>query len=480
MNQFTNLSSWREDNIIVKSGECYQLSFIDTKPNMFYVQNPNNCKLKISISKIPTKTNYEFLVNPNTSEPMGRPMPTGNLYILNTGTVDANLKIYSIADKFDMNILKNFTVQLDGVTVESSEQISFKEGVSLPSGNNNIGIVSPDSETSGNIETIVEKVSETNSTVSANMLSIKNSAVRCADNSRDILWQLDGRESADGTRRRLVKEIADGIQKINNDGIGAQINGNVYIDKDMFWKKEQKEISKTVSKDLLRNEEILIATGKIKTDFKEWLCSIKSTWYFKGKYSSDSTTLYYVTVEFSDITDTNATITVKICEDSSYRIVRQTGTKTIPISNNYADFYDVASFVAFPTSWRATSLQTDKKYTLKKSTAFINNEISGILYAMNRITEYTHSANYEINANSNITISDEFSTVGQKMWDKITMISSESDELKIKIYFTPNNYVQFKNAKSQPIRDLDIPVYAIELINDTSSVINVAMIGGKF
>ena len=125
MNQFTNLSSWREDNIIVKSGECYQLSFIDTKPNMFYVQNPNNCKLKISISKIPTKTNYEFLVNPNSSEPMGRPMPTGNLYILNTGTVDATLKIYSIADKFDMNILKNFSVSLDGVTVETNNEISF-------------------------------------------------------------------------------------------------------------------------------------------------------------------------------------------------------------------------------------------------------------------------------------------------------------------------------------------------------------------
>lgn len=127
--QFKNLSSWREDNITINANGVYTVTFLDTKPNMFYILNQNPAKLKVSISKLPRNNEYEFLITENSAMPFGRPLPTGQLYIYNTSDKEITVKLYSIYEKFDLNILKNFNIT------------GFEENASLPEGSNNIGSV---------------------------------------------------------------------------------------------------------------------------------------------------------------------------------------------------------------------------------------------------------------------------------------------------------------------------------------------------
>lgn len=142
LHQFTNLSTWREDKITVEPGKVYTLTFMDTRPNMFYIQNPNNVKLRVSIGSIPTHENYEFKIDENTTATLGRPIQTGYLYILNDGVEMASLTVYSIAKEFDMNVLKNLSLKADNVTLETDGIVrGFAGGVKLPSGDNVLGKV---------------------------------------------------------------------------------------------------------------------------------------------------------------------------------------------------------------------------------------------------------------------------------------------------------------------------------------------------
>ena len=135
-------STWRVDDVIIDGNECFELDFLDTRPNMFVIQNPNPYDLKVSIANMPTPKNFEFLVGKNSTETLGRPMRTGRLYILNTGAQNIHIKVFSCDEDFDMNILKNLNVTLGDVSVTTDGIIKgFAEGVSLPSGDNTIGRV---------------------------------------------------------------------------------------------------------------------------------------------------------------------------------------------------------------------------------------------------------------------------------------------------------------------------------------------------
>ena len=138
---------WETNNITIEGGEVKEISLDNSKPNMFVLQNANPVDINISLSHIPTLYNYEFQVKANTTDTFGRPSSTTKVYLFNTGSVTANVKLFSVNDTFDMNILKNTNVNIDGatVTVEDNGVIKgFQAGVSLPSGNNKIGKVGLD------------------------------------------------------------------------------------------------------------------------------------------------------------------------------------------------------------------------------------------------------------------------------------------------------------------------------------------------
>ena len=88
LKQFANSSSWKEDKFRVEPKETFTLTFLNTKPNMFYLQNPNASDIHVGIGKIPTLKNYEYKVPSNSSKAFGRPIGTGYLYVYNAGNID--------------------------------------------------------------------------------------------------------------------------------------------------------------------------------------------------------------------------------------------------------------------------------------------------------------------------------------------------------------------------------------------------------
>ena len=164
---------WETNNISIEGGEVKEISLDNSKPNMFVLQNANPVDINISLSHIPTLYNYEFQVKANTTDTFGRPSSTTKVYLFNTGSVTANVKLFSVNDTFDMNILKNTNVNIDGatVTVEDNGVIKgFQAGVSLPSGNNKIGKVGLDDTVSNTLNTINTNLSS-QKTATANIYS---------------------------------------------------------------------------------------------------------------------------------------------------------------------------------------------------------------------------------------------------------------------------------------------------------------------
>ena len=131
--QFLNNSSWRKHDINIAPKEVYTLNFRDTLPNIFVVNNPNEATLKIGISSLPRSDSYEFKIEHNTTETLGRPIGTNNLYIYNDSGIPVKIMVFSIEKDFDPAILKNMNVSMDGYTFEAtSEIVSIKEGVKIP------------------------------------------------------------------------------------------------------------------------------------------------------------------------------------------------------------------------------------------------------------------------------------------------------------------------------------------------------------
>lgn len=164
---------WETNNISIEGGEVKEISLDNSKPNMFVLQNANPVDINISLSHIPTLYNYEFQVKANTTDTFGRPSSTTKVYLFNTGSVTANVKLFSVNDTFDMNILKNTNVNIDGatVTVEDNGVIKgFQAGVSLPSGSNTIGKVGLETSVSNTLNTINNNLS-TQKTATANIYS---------------------------------------------------------------------------------------------------------------------------------------------------------------------------------------------------------------------------------------------------------------------------------------------------------------------
>lgn len=169
---------WETNNISIEGGEVKEISLDNSKPNMFVLQNPNAVDINISLSHIPTLYNYEFQVKANTTDTFGRPSSTTKVYLFNTGSVTANVKLFSVNDTFDMNILKNTNVNIDGatVTVEDNGVIKgFQAGVSLPSGNNKIGKVG-----------LEDSVSNTITQINSNISSQKNITTNISDIALNI------------------------------------------------------------------------------------------------------------------------------------------------------------------------------------------------------------------------------------------------------------------------------------------------------
>ena len=201
---------WETNNISIEGGEVKEISLDNSKPNMFVLQNANPVDINISLSHIPTLYNYEFQVKANTTDTFGRPSSTTKVYLFNTGSTTANVKLFSVNDTFDMNILKNTNVNIDGatVTVEDNGVIKgFQAGVSLPSGNNKIGKVG-----------LEDSVSNTLTQINTNLNTHKTTTANINDNSLNIARVLGVNKGCSVVYKNKVSELT-----INNSNSTTNI-----------------------------------------------------------------------------------------------------------------------------------------------------------------------------------------------------------------------------------------------------------------
>ena len=131
-------SSWRYEQITISGSALKTITFLDSTPNMFLIQNSNKATLHIGLSAIPTLEECEFKVNPNSSKPFGRPTPCSELYIRNCSTLDITISLFSYYGAFDMSILTNNDVDISGTELQT--KITGLESP-LPTGHNVIGKV---------------------------------------------------------------------------------------------------------------------------------------------------------------------------------------------------------------------------------------------------------------------------------------------------------------------------------------------------
>lgn len=140
LKDYKDMSSWRIHDIVIQANEVYELDLVDTLPNQFVLQNSNDERLLIGISKMPTENNYEYEITKNTTRAFGRPTRTNKLYILNTGGVDVTVKVFSVFKEFDIACLTGNNVSIEHAEISTTGIVNgFKSGVELPSGDNHIG-----------------------------------------------------------------------------------------------------------------------------------------------------------------------------------------------------------------------------------------------------------------------------------------------------------------------------------------------------
>lgn len=225
LQQFVNLSTWREDRVSIEPGKVHVLTFIDTKPNMFYVINPNDVKLRISIGGIPTHERYEVKIDENSTGTHGRPTQTGYLYILNDGTKNAEVTVYSVAKEFDMNVLKNLSLQAENVTLETDGICrGFAGDVELPAGNNILGKVGLTEEVLKSLANN-ENQSETN-TLLSHLYNMFCNGTDNADMTYNLMTLLGDFKNI--VTAGINETIVNKLESINSKllDLNASMNGN--------------------------------------------------------------------------------------------------------------------------------------------------------------------------------------------------------------------------------------------------------------
>ena len=133
------------------------------------------------------------------------------------------MKLFSVNDTFDMNILKNTNVNIDGatVTVEDNGVIKgFQAGVSLPSGNNKIGKVGLEETINNTINTINTNLS-TQKTTTANIYS---DTTEISSNSLNIARVLGVSKGCTVVYKNKVSELT-----INNSNSTTNIIHFTYL-----------------------------------------------------------------------------------------------------------------------------------------------------------------------------------------------------------------------------------------------------------
>lgn len=209
-------NSWRQDTVSISANSLKTITFTDSKPNMFLVQNPNEAEIRIGLSTIPTVKKYEFNIQANKSKTFGKPTQCGELYLLNVSNIDIQINLFSVYAPFDMSILNTVDVNMEDVPIYDGIIRGFMQ--SLPSGSNKIGKVDANIDAETGFGLLVKNATTDIAQIETMMLSIKNNQIGATDNSRDILAALKGTLTVNANEKNVLGEMLNVLTSIADNG----------------------------------------------------------------------------------------------------------------------------------------------------------------------------------------------------------------------------------------------------------------------
>lgn len=127
----TNFSNWRCVAKILEPG-LNEITFLDTRPNVFFIINNNPTYLYAGLESIPNNIKYEHLIKPNDTDIMGRPIPVSRIYIFNPKNIALTVKIFSDYTHFDIGLLKTIYARMDDEQLETIKYDGIIKGWQTP------------------------------------------------------------------------------------------------------------------------------------------------------------------------------------------------------------------------------------------------------------------------------------------------------------------------------------------------------------
>lgn len=188
----TTFSNWRCDPKTLEPG-LNEITFLDTRPNVFFIINNNPTYLYAGLESIPNNIKYEHLIKPNDTDIMGRPLPLSRIYIYNPKNISLTVKIFSDYTHFDIGLLKTIYARMDD---EQLEKIKY-DGIIT-------GWQTPDV-----VNTFV-----------TNYDDIVNPLIENNDNNTGIIYTL-----IDGLKNTIAEKIADAIT--NNETLIQNLQNRI-------------------------------------------------------------------------------------------------------------------------------------------------------------------------------------------------------------------------------------------------------------
>lgn len=520
-----NKNSWRETDVTIQPGECETVYFQQTKPNMFYISNPNTCKLHVGISKMATEKNYEYGVIENSSATFGRPNGTQYLYIYNKGTLPATVKIFSIADKFDLNILESIQLNLEGVKVEATavtDIAGFREGVKLPSGDNNIGRVDLGEDTMGSINSIntnqynAQRYLEyllreghiSNFTNLYDILTLLNTVSENSESSKYSIESIDS-ELTNVSQNSLTSKnnIVDIHAKLSSF-FASQLQNMSTIDSKLFEFKtiynELKSALETIDNSVNNlDTQAVIESGFANTFYKENEHKLEIdeiiqpnvtinareivAYKYFDLYVKPGTTSYIYSGEnhyiYFSINNAGGLGCSRMLDGTRVMMGTVPPLESDVEGMNKYNLYDVLAKVDIAYGdylWYMTSI--DNAY-IRKYQRKIYKTFDGLLWKNKRIKDCEYAGTHAIGANTTVTLAEVLSTdeTPIQIFDEIKKIYSVDNTcMKVRIYYTWGDYYELTIGLGNVIENIEHTVYALQIINSTSEQHEVCIIGGTY
>lgn len=166
--------TWQSATLNVNPGAYQELSVLQGKANVFYVINPGDNDIYVSMSTIPRIDSYEKIIKRNSADVFGRPTPVTRAYFYNPSDEIIIATVwYTYSEDFDFSIMKSLSVNLDAAATEALKNDGIirgvQSGVTLPVQDSSLLSVAND------IKTLLQDQNTSNANILEGINTIINS-----------------------------------------------------------------------------------------------------------------------------------------------------------------------------------------------------------------------------------------------------------------------------------------------------------------